>query len=273
MADSSTAMMPEKVSQAGSNPLEQYVLLAKSAKGAAAVELVKQVLEAPGVYVFGELLDMANIQELANGPINKYFRLLNLFAYGTYSDYKQNQSELPELTSAQIQKLRHLSIVSLTTKSKCIPYSVLLKELDLKNLRELEDLIIEVIYADIIHGKLDQKNNQLEVDYAIGRDIGPDDVGAMAAVLQEWCDGCETILTNIESQINKANTTKEGRNKQKSILESEVSNIKKTLKTQTQDMDEQMSTDTREASAQGDKPPKKSSKSKSYTKSPFFQRK
>lgn len=69
---------------------------------------------------------------------------------------------------------------------QCIPYSTLLRELDLRNLRELEDLIIEVVYADIIRGKLDQKNNQLEVDYAIGRDIGLQDVNAMASVLQEW---------------------------------------------------------------------------------------
>ena len=47
-----------------SNPLEQFVLLAKSAKGAAAVELVKQALDAPGVYMFGELLDMPNIVEV-----------------------------------------------------------------------------------------------------------------------------------------------------------------------------------------------------------------
>ena len=44
------------------NPLEQFVLLAKNAKGAAAVELIKQALEAPTVFVFRELLDMANIQ-------------------------------------------------------------------------------------------------------------------------------------------------------------------------------------------------------------------
>jgi len=50
----------------GSHALEQYVLLAKSAKGAAAVELVRQVLEAPGVHVFGELLDMPNIKEVKN---------------------------------------------------------------------------------------------------------------------------------------------------------------------------------------------------------------
>ena len=48
------------------NPLEQFVLLAKNAKGAAAVELIKQALEAPTVFVFGELLDMTNIQVMVS---------------------------------------------------------------------------------------------------------------------------------------------------------------------------------------------------------------
>lgn len=56
-------MVVEKNTFAG-NPLEQFVLLAKTAKGAACIELIKQVLEAPGVYVFGELLDMPNIAEV-----------------------------------------------------------------------------------------------------------------------------------------------------------------------------------------------------------------
>jgi COP9 signalosome complex subunit 7 len=72
---------------APSNPLEQFVLLSKAAKGAAAVTVIKQALEAPGVYVFGELLDMPNIQELSSGPHAPYFNLLNVFAYGTYNDY------------------------------------------------------------------------------------------------------------------------------------------------------------------------------------------
>lgn len=56
----------------------------------------------------------------------------------------------------------------------------------MKNLRELEDLIIDVIYADIVRGKLDQKNNRLEVDYTIGRDIKPTDIDIIIQVLQEW---------------------------------------------------------------------------------------
>lgn len=49
-----------------------------------------------------------------------------------------------------------------------------------------QDLIIEVIYADVIRGKLDQKNQQLEVDYAIGRDIQPEAVTEIISVLQSW---------------------------------------------------------------------------------------
>ena len=49
---------------APSQALEQFVLLAKSARGAAAAELVRQALDAPGVYVFAELLDMPHIKEV-----------------------------------------------------------------------------------------------------------------------------------------------------------------------------------------------------------------
>ena len=47
-----------------SNPMEQFLLLSKSAKGAASADLVKQAVEAPGLYVFGELLDLENIKEV-----------------------------------------------------------------------------------------------------------------------------------------------------------------------------------------------------------------
>ncbi|CAJ0831699.1 6_t:CDS:2 [Entrophospora sp. SA101] len=41
--------------------LESFLLLSKSAKGSACVQLIKDALGAPGVYVFAELLDMPNI--------------------------------------------------------------------------------------------------------------------------------------------------------------------------------------------------------------------
>ena len=47
-----------------SHQVEQYVLLAKSARGAALVALIHQTLEAPGVYVYGELIEMSNVKEV-----------------------------------------------------------------------------------------------------------------------------------------------------------------------------------------------------------------
>lgn len=45
------------------------------------------------------------------------------------------------------KKLQHLTIVSLAIKAKSIPYALLLSELDIDNVRHLEDIIIEAIYA------------------------------------------------------------------------------------------------------------------------------
>ena len=57
--------MSAEVKVTGQNQ-EQVLLLAKSAKGAALATLIHQVLEAPGVYVFGELLDMPNVREVGS---------------------------------------------------------------------------------------------------------------------------------------------------------------------------------------------------------------
>lgn len=62
-----------------SNLLEQFILLAKGTSGSALTALISQVLEAPGVYVFGELLELANVQEVRAVPNNfSVFFVLNL---------------------------------------------------------------------------------------------------------------------------------------------------------------------------------------------------
>lgn len=227
MTGTTTVASTEKSS---TNPLEQFVLLAKTAKGAAALELIKQAVETPGVHTFGELLQMPNIKELENGPHAAYWNTLNLFAYGSYRQYLENKSKLLELTPVQKKKLQHLTIVTLATKTKCIPYSVLLEELDVKNVRDLEDLIIEAIYADIIHGKLDQKNSQLEVDYAgFGRDVKPGDMGAVIKTLSDWGETCNAILSCIEHQVNFANGEKQRATQHKEKIQQDVRFFKKTF--------------------------------------------
>nr|KAF6373315.1 COP9 signalosome subunit 7A [Pipistrellus kuhlii] len=116
---------------------------------------------------------------------------------------------------------------------KCIPYAVLLEALALRNVRQLEDLVIEAVYADVLRGSLDQRNQRLEVDYSIGRDIQRQDLSAIARTLQEWCVGCEVVLSGIEEQVSRANQHKEQQLGLKQQIESEVANLKKTIKVTT----------------------------------------
>ena len=54
-------------------------------------------------------------------------------------------------------------------------------------IRDLEDLIIDAIYLDILRGKLDQKEQQLEVEYTMGRDLEPGKIEEVLAALKSWC--------------------------------------------------------------------------------------
>jgi len=224
--------MSELLNAGSGNPLEQFVLLAKNAKGAAAVELIKQALEAPGVFVFGELLDMANIQDLENSPNAKYLNLLNLFAYGTYKALAESVGNLPELTSLMTRKLRLLTVVSLAEQNKLLPYNLLMSELEITTVRELEDLVIEGISAGVVLGKLDQKSSCFEVDFVIGRDIRKIDMGNIVSVLTAWCDNCDSMLTNIETQVDKVNKEKADNNSHKASLEQKINDVKQQIKNQ-----------------------------------------
>jgi hypothetical protein len=55
-----------------------------------------------------------------------------------------------------VVKLRQLSLVSLAHGAKKVPYATLQAQLGVSNVRELEDLIIDTVYAGILEGRLDQ---------------------------------------------------------------------------------------------------------------------
>lgn len=215
------------------NPLEPFLLLAKNARGAAAAQLIQQVTEAPNVFTFGELLNMEGISQLeGNETYAKEWKLLQLFTFGTYTDYIENKDNLPSLNDVQLKKLRLLTIASLASAAKHVPYSLLMKNLALSKLREVEDHIIEAIYSDIIKGKLNQKEERLEVDTVIGRDIQPQMIDNIISILDSWRVNCETAMSSLEAQIQRGNDAKEVKTNQMKLVEEQVENIQKALKSQ-----------------------------------------
>jgi len=155
------------------------------------------------VFVFAELLDLPNIQELAKSEQHTpFYSLLQLFSYRTYQDYVQCKDALPPLNKAQITKLKHLSIVSLATERRIIPYADLLRALDMPTIRDLEDLIIDAIYLDILRGKLDQKEQQLEIEYTMGRDLEPGKIEDILAALKNWASTTSAVLSSLDVQLH-----------------------------------------------------------------------
>jgi COP9 signalosome complex subunit 7 len=93
------------------------------------------------------LLSMPSISSLESSPDSSaHFSLLRLFAYGTYSDLASNPHLMHLINPPMLFKLRQLSVISLASRCRSIPYHVLLTQLGLDNPRQLEDLIIESIY-------------------------------------------------------------------------------------------------------------------------------
>ncbi|XP_050532677.1 COP9 signalosome complex subunit 7b [Daktulosphaira vitifoliae] len=241
-------MSQEKVLE---KPLQQFVIQAQKAKGEELVEVIKRALDCVDTFVFAELLECPNVIELESTSNSSYLHVLRIFSHGTYLDYLSKKECLPELNSSQIKKLQYLTIVTLANKMKRIPYDVLLKELNVNNVRDLEDLIIEAIYSDIVAGELDQQSGYLEVDWTVGRDVGPNDINTMIDTLQQWCDSCESVLSTVQARIVDANRTKQDVLKHRAAVENEVANVKKAIRAQIQD--EEMSVDT-------SGPPKKTGK-------------
>ena len=87
--------------------------------------------------------------------------LLKLFAYGTWSEYKAREAELPPLSQPQVLKLKKLSAVTFAAQSKTLSYTLLMRELQLASVRELEDLLIDCMYTGLISGRLDQQAGHL----------------------------------------------------------------------------------------------------------------
>ncbi|EJF58484.1 hypothetical protein DICSQDRAFT_172997 [Dichomitus squalens LYAD-421 SS1] len=184
--------------------LEPFLLMSKGAKGAAAAKLIQDATTAPGVFVFAELLEQPNIQELSgHEQHNRFYSLLQLFSYKTYPDYLQYKDALPPLNEAQITKLKQLTLVSLAQDRRILPYDQLLRDLEMPTIRDLEDLIIDAIYLDIVKGKLDQREQQFEIEYTMGRDLEPGKLEQLLVSLQNWASTTSAILATLDDKLSE----------------------------------------------------------------------
>ncbi|KAL1739319.1 hypothetical protein HDZ31DRAFT_69060 [Schizophyllum fasciatum] len=181
--------------------VEPFVLMAKSARGAAAAKLAVDATSAPGVFVFGELIDALAAAQLAGTPPGA---LLDLFAYGTYRDYAAAPGAYPPLSAPQLTKLRLLSIVSAAMERRILPYADLIAAVDAPSVRALEDIVIDAVYQGLLEATLDQQRGVVEVVYTVGRDVRPDALPDLLAGLQAWSSTTASVLSALDERLAAA---------------------------------------------------------------------
>ncbi|GAY43605.1 hypothetical protein CUMW_075780, partial [Citrus unshiu] len=155
--------------------------------GPALVKLIVEATSHPSLFAFSEILSVPNLLQLQGTESSVYIDLLRLFAHGTWTDYKSNAAHLPQLVPDQAVKLKQLSVLTLAEMNKVLSYDQLLKELEVANVRELEDFLInECMYVGIVKGKLNQLRRCFEVQFAAGRDLRHGQLENMMQSLTNW---------------------------------------------------------------------------------------
>lgn len=68
-------------------PLQPFLSLASTLTGPVSTSnFILQIINHPHIFVFGEVLNIPQVKQLSDEDVNK--KLLKLFAYGNYWDYK-----------------------------------------------------------------------------------------------------------------------------------------------------------------------------------------
>ena len=109
-----------------------------------------------------------------------------------------------ELNGSQEKKLKQLTIVSLASKIKGLPYSLLMEQLEIETVRQLEDMVLDTFYQGLVQGKLDQSNKIVQIDTVAGRDVRRNDLEGMNDKLLQWSERSKKVLSTIDQQIHAA---------------------------------------------------------------------
>ncbi|XP_077235325.1 COP9 signalosome complex subunit 7-like isoform X3 [Tasmannia lanceolata] len=211
--------------------IEYFVKQAENLRGDSLANLIIEATSHSSLFAFSEILSVPNVVELQGTEYSIFLDVLRLFAHGTWSDYKSNAGCLPTLVPDQVRKLKQLSVLTLAETNKVLPYDQLMQELDVANVRELEDFLInECMYAGIVRGKLDQLRRYFEVQFAAGRDLRPGQLSSMLQTLTTWLNTSDNLLISIQEKIKWADTMSELDKKHRKEIEDKVEDVKKNLK-------------------------------------------
>ncbi|CAD6189817.1 unnamed protein product [Caenorhabditis auriculariae] len=186
--------------------------------------LVEKALMAPNVINFSPYFAEPQIQELEKSNSN-LFKTLQVFSMGALEDMPSDII----LNPLALKKLRQLSIISYAAESNRLSYDDLLIRLRMSGVRELEDLIIDAIYKEMIKAKLDSQARVVEVSEWMARDASADSLAPTVSALQEWLSNVKAVGMTAERKANEEDEQLENQKASAEEVKNEISNARKNI--------------------------------------------
>lgn len=147
-------------------------------------------------------MDVGSVVEGArNEETVRVGNTLKLFATGTWREYIENERRYISLDDDLKRRLKCLTVVTLCGHATQVDYEAIQGEVDIDSIHEMESLVIhDCMYAGLICGTLDQKNQRLNVSSAVSREISPDSLDGMVQSLEAWLDQAHRVARFLEEQ-------------------------------------------------------------------------
>jgi COP9 signalosome complex subunit 7 len=128
------------------------------------------------------------------------YKLLEIFAYGTWQDYCALEPSLPadlKIPKAgnAANKLRSLTLLTLFAEENVIKFETLRSALSLRTDEEVEGVLIPLLASDLLDGKIDEEAKAVVCSRASARCVRDTEKDVMAVV---------TNIKNIRANIKNA---------------------------------------------------------------------
>lgn len=166
--------------------------------------LIHQALRAKKIFVFGELLALAPVQKMKQ---TADYELLEIFAYGTFNMYQERQAYFEShlgqpLNAVQVTKLQQLTVLTLASQKKHLPYGEVQQATGLRDVRAVEDLVITCVYDGLLKATCNQKMQCFVVHWCAARDVRMDqELHQVIAKLDAWLQSSAEVCANIDSAV------------------------------------------------------------------------
>ena len=117
------------------------------------------------------------------------FKLLSIFAYGTWQDYKNAEPSLPpelklDPQGQAVKKLKKLTLLSIFAQVQVAEFDKLMKQVSIENYDDLESLVIDLMANDYLDAKIDEQRKSVICTRCSARCVRNDKNAIMERVAQ-----------------------------------------------------------------------------------------